>query len=112
MVKRVIAIIAGALAGMVLWFMVGAPLLAPSHADSQSEGCKRDDAVECALYDDAAPAQLAAPLAVADACKGWLSNGALTSLSQCLHDARRTPDAALAARVDALHRQQAIAKSS
>ena len=109
MVKRVIAIVAGALVGTVLWFTVGAPLLARPHADAHSEGCKRDDAVECVHYDDA-PAQPAAT--VADACKNWLSKGALASLSQCLHDARRTPDAELAARADAMHRQQAIAKSS
>ena len=111
MVKRVIAIVAGALAGTVLWFTVGAPLLARSHADAQSEGCKRDDAVECVHYDDAPMPPAVAPT-VADACKGWLSKGALASLSQCLHDARRTPDAELAARVDAMHREQAIAKSS
>ena len=112
MVKRVIAIVAGALTGTVLWFTVGAPLLARPLADVHSEGCKRDDAVECVHYDDVAPTQLAAPPAVADACKGWLSRGALASLSQCLHDARRTPDAELAARADAMHREQAIAKSS
>ena len=42
MVKRVIAIVAGALTGTVLWFTVGAPLLARPHADVHSEGCKRE----------------------------------------------------------------------
>ena len=109
MVKRVIVIIAGALTGVVLWFTVGAAFLGRSHADAQSEGCKRDDAVECVHYDDA-PVPPAATLA--DACKTWLSKGALASLSRCLHDARRVPDSELAARADAIHRQQAIAKSS
>lgn len=110
MLKRIVAIVAGALTGAVLWFTVGAPVLGRTPAEVSTIGCMRDDNVECVHFDGAAPAP--AVSSIADACKGWLSKGALASLSQCLHEARHAPNDDVAARLNALRRRQAVAASS
>jgi len=114
MVKRVVAMLLGAFAGVVLWHAVEwvrSPVEA--EADSVSiENCVRDAYVDCVSEDEAfgvlpeeAPREpVAAP------CKDFLSDDAgVAALSACLHEVRRGNDAE---RLRAFERAQKIATSS
>ena len=110
MVKRAIAIVLGAAAGVALWFAFDAVRASDLHADPGSEGCMMDDLTTCIGYVAPTEALRAAP--VTPPCKAWLghSNSAsIAVLSQCLHAARRGQDAG---RVEQVRRARAIAASS
>jgi hypothetical protein len=113
MVKRVVAMLLGALAGVALWYVVDwvrSPVEA--EADSVSiENCIRDAYVDCVGADEAFPAAPEAPNEpVAQPCKDFLSEGAgVAALSACLHEVRRGNNAE---HVNAAKRAQLIAGSS
>jgi hypothetical protein len=114
MVKRVVAMLLGAFAGVVLWYVVDwvrSPVEA--EADSVSiENCIRDAYVDCVSDDqtfEAVPNE-AQRESVAAPCKDFLSEEAgVAALSACLHEVRRRNDAE---RVRAFERAQKIATSS
>lgn len=85
MVKRAVAVVIGACAGLLLWHFVGW-LQTPSEDDVISvESCVRDKFVDCVAHETPAPA--VAP------CKAWLSGSTdVSALSRCLHEARRDED--------------------
>ena len=103
MVKRVIAIGLGAVAGITLWYAVQW-LRAPADADTDAfsiENCVRDAYVDCVDF---------APDSAPQPCKDWLTGDADAALlSQCLHGARRERDAV---RIENFLRAQRIAASS
>jgi hypothetical protein len=94
MVKRVVAMLLGALAGAVLWTAI-MWLRSPSEAAADPvaiEHCIQDAYVDCVGL-EAPPTPEAVP-GIAQACRDWLSEDAgLKALSQCLHDARRDREA-------------------
>lgn len=114
MVKRVVAMLLGALAGIVLWHAVDW-LRSPVEAEADSvsiENCVRDAYIDCVSEDEAFPtAPEEVPREpVAQPCKDFLSEGAgVAALSACLHEVRRGDDAG---RVKAFQRAQLIAGSS
>lgn len=114
MVKRVVAMLLGALAGIVLWYAVDW-VRSPAEAEADSvsiENCVRDAYVDCVGQDEAFPdAQDAAPrMPLAQPCKDFLNDDAgVAALSACLHEVRRANDAG---RGKALRRAQLIAGSS
>jgi hypothetical protein len=114
MVKRVVAMLFGAFAGVALWYVVDW-VRSPAEAEADSvsiENCVRDAYVDCVSQDEATPA---APdetprEPVAQPCKEFLSEDAgVAALSACLHEVRRGDDAG---RVKAFQRAQLIAGSS
>ncbi len=113
MVKRVVAMLLGAFAGVVLWYVVDC-VRSPTEAEADSvsfENCVRDAYVDCVGYDDVLPTAPEAPREpVAQPCKDFLSEDAgVAALSACLHEVRRGDDAG---RVKAVQRAQLIAGSS
>lgn len=113
MVKRVVAMLIGALAGTALWYAV-AWLRSPVEAEADPisiENCARDAYVDCVSEDDAfhvAPEAPSEP--VAQPCKDFLNEDAgVAALSACLHEVRRGEDAG---RVKTLQRAQLLAGSS
>ena len=103
MVKRVIAVGVGAIAGIALWYAVHW-LHTPADADVISiETCVHDAYVDCVGF---APDGNLAP----QVCKDWLTGDAGAALlSECLHGARRERDAV---RIKNFERAQRIAASS
>lgn len=103
MVKRLVAIGLGAVAGITLWYAVDW-LRAPADADEDAvsiENCVRDAFVDCVDF---------APDSAPQPCKDWLTgDGNAAVLSQCLHGARRERDAV---RIENFQRAQRIAASS
>ena len=112
MVKRVVAMVLGALAGIVLWHAVEW-LRSPVEADAVSiENCARDAYIECVSADEglSATPEDAPSEPVAQPCKDFLSADAgVAALSACLHEVRRGNDAG---RVKAFQRAQLITGSS
>jgi len=111
MVKRVVAMLLGALAGVVLWYVVDW-VRSPAEAEADSvsiENCVRDAYVDCVSYDDVLPTPEAPREPVARPCKDFLSEDAgVAALSACLHEVRGDD----AGRVKAFRRAQQIAGSS
>lgn len=112
MVKRVVAMLLGAFAGVVLWYVVDW-VRSPAEAEADSvsiENCARDAYIDC-VSDDAFPAAPEAPSEpVAQPCKDFLNEDAgVAALSACLHEVRRGNNAE---HVDAVKRAQLIAGSS
>lgn len=103
MVKRVIAVGLGAVAGIALWYAVHW-LHTPADGDVISiENCVRDAFVDCV---DFTPGGDVAP----QPCKDWLTGDADAALlSQCLQGARRERDAV---RIENFQRAQRVAASS
>jgi hypothetical protein len=112
MVKRAVAMVLGALAGVLLWHAV-AWVRASAEPDAIStENCVRDAYVDCVGQGEALPnLQDELPSEpVAQPCKDFLSEGAgVAALSQCLHEVRRENGIE---RVKALERARQIATSS
>jgi hypothetical protein len=111
MVKRVVAMLIGALAGVALWYAVDW-VRSPAEAEADSvsiENCVRDAYIDCVSEDEAFPTTPEAPL-IAQPCKDFLSEEAgVAALSACLHEVRRGDDVA---RVKAFQRAQLVAGSS
>lgn len=114
MVKRVIAMLIGAIAGTALWYGV-AWLRSPVEAEADSvsiENCMRDAYIDCVSEGETFPAapDEAPREPVAQPCKEFLSEGAgVGALSACLHEVRRGNDGE---RAKAFERAQKIARSS
>jgi hypothetical protein len=114
MVKRVVAMLLGAFAGVVLWYVVDW-VRSPAEAEADSvsmENCIRDAYVDCVSDDQAFEAvpEEAPREPVAAPCKDFLSEEAgVAALSACLHEVRRGNDAE---RIRAFERAQKIATSS
>ncbi len=110
MVKRVIAMLLGALAGALLWGAV-AWLRSPVEASADPiavEHCLQDAMIDCVSNE--IPSAVPEAPAVAGSCKDWLLDDAdIAALSKCLHDARRERDAV---RFENFKRAQRIAASS
>lgn len=110
MVKRMIAMLLGALAGGLLWAAV-AWLRSPVEASADPiavEHCLQDAFIDCVSNEmpAAAPEVPATP----EPCKDWLSDDAdIAALSSCLREARRERDAV---RFENFKRAQRIAASS
>ena len=112
MVKRAISIVLGAAAGVALWLVFNAVLMARSHAEPGTEGCLREAFVECVGFEKPQPPAIEPARPIAAPCKGWLSAtnaGSVVLLSQCLHQARSDRDAQ---RFEQIKRAQALATSS
>lgn len=111
MVKRVVAMLIGAIAGTALWYGV-AWLRSPVEADADPisiENCVRDAYIDCVGAGEAFPEE-APREPVAQPCKDFLSEGAgVGALSACLHEVRRGSDGE---RAKAFERAQQIARSS
>jgi hypothetical protein len=93
MVKRAIAILLGAAAGVALWYLAVWAREAMQPQPVMSFGDCVRYGYDCVSY-DAEPQEiipLIAPAAPADPCKSWLAgaDGGVAALSQCLHTARR-----------------------
>lgn len=113
MVKRVVAMLLGAFAGVVLWYVVDW-VRSPAEAEVDSvsiENCARDAYIDCVSEGEGLPEVLEAPSEpVAQPCKDFLSEDAgIAALSACLHEVRRGGDAG---RVKAVQRARLIAGSS
>lgn len=114
MVKRVVAMLLGALAGIVLWHAVDW-LRSPVEAEADSvsiENCVRDAYVDCVSDGEVSPAapDEAPREPVAQPCKDFLSEDAgVAALSACLHEVRRGGDGE---HNKAVKRAQLIAGSS
>ncbi len=110
MVKRAIAIVLGAAAGVALWFAFDAVRADDLQSDPRSQGCTNGDWTECVGY--VAPVEVLRPVPAAQPCKAWLggSDGAsIATLSRCLRAARQGKDGA---RVEQVKRARSIAASS
>jgi hypothetical protein len=97
MVKRAIAIVAGAAAGVALWYFVVWAREEMQPEPAMSFGDCTHYGYDCVGYEPEEPKGLPAPVApsVADPCKSWLSGAAgsgTADLSRCLHTARRGDD--------------------
>lgn len=111
MVKRAIAILLGAVAGILLWYVfdwwrtpAGAKEMPVSVAD-----CVHHAMVDCVDAEGFVPAPPAEE-PVAQPCKDWLSEGlGASALSACLQEVRRGRDAV---RIENFKRAQRIAQSS
>jgi hypothetical protein len=89
MVKRAVAMMLGALAGVLLWH-AAQWVRAQAHESEviTVETCEADALVECVDYEAPAPAERAP-----DPCMDWLADGgARAALSQCLHGIARARD--------------------
>jgi len=114
MVKRVVAMLLGAFAGIALWYVVDW-VRSPAEAEADSvsiENCVRDAYIDCVSEGEAfsAAPDEAPREPVAQPCKDFLSEDAgVGALSACLHEVRRENDAG---RVKAFQRAQLFAGSS
>lgn len=102
MVKRAVAILAGVVAGLLLWTFVEW-LRSPAEADDviSVDTCVHDKYVDCVSQQTPAP--------VVRPCKEWLQGSDVAALSRCLHEARRAEDGS---QFDAAKRAAAIATST
>ena len=112
MVKRAIAIVLGAAAGVALWFAFDTVRASELRADPAAEGCLFDKAVMTSCVGYAAPIEVLRPAPAAAPCKAWLGgsdSASIAMLSRCLRAARRGTDGE---RVEQVKRARAIATSS
>mgnify|MGYP000878748367 CR=1 FL=1 len=103
MVKRLVAVLLGALAGAGLWFGVAKLRAIAAEQDTVTvDGCADAGLMNCVDYE-------AGTAATPEACKVWLrSDGDLKALSACLHERRAREDAL---KLKELQRAQGAAKS-
>jgi len=111
MVKRAIAILLGAVAGILLWYVFDwwrTPAEVEAVPLSVAD-CVQHAMVDCVDAEGFVPAPPAAG-SVAQPCKDWLSEDlGAAALSACLQEARRGRDAV---RLENFKRAQRIAASS
>lgn len=110
MVKRAIAVVLGAIAGVLLWYLFDWMRSPAEASDTMSiENCLQDGYVGCVEF--RTPAQPAPAFeTVARPCKDWLGGDAgSAALSRCLHEARRDRDAV---RLENFKRAQRIAAAN
>ncbi len=89
MVTRAVAVVVGALAGVLLWYAVQW-VRVQAHESSviTVETCEPGALVDCVAYEAPAPMDEAP-----QPCKDWLADGATrAALSQCLHGIARARD--------------------
>lgn len=112
MVKRAIAIILGAAAGVLLWFAFDSVRASEFSADPSAEGCLfvKGAMTSCVGY--VTPTEVLRPAPTVPPCKAWLGGSdaaSIAMLSKCLRAARQSKDGE---RIEQIKRARAIATSS